>query len=183
MFGKSVGGGQEHAVGDALRVRCADRQSHGRKNVDIVALRDVDVAAVVLGTPEGGTGGDQGPAGRPLEKIFGNCFRLGRGIGEWKDDGTITLARHFANNGFGECAGQCREADENGRINLLDDVSETDMAACAGFWKICNSFGGLGIDSLLSGQVGAIRMEKAIAIDDPETVSYTHLTLPTIYSV
>ena len=50
----------------------------------------------------------------------------------------------------------------------------------------------LAVEALAAGDVGAVELlaagdadadEAAVVVDDADAVSYTHLTLPTIYSV
>src|SRR6266478_1686667 len=149
MFSQGVGRSQKHSVRDAPCTGCAHRQAHGRKNVNIVALSDAYFAPFIIDTQERRTGGDQGAALGPLKKVFGKGLGLGSEVGEWKDDGTLALARHLANDGFGESTGHCRKPDENGRVDLLNDVAKADAASGLSVREISNARPGPGVSPLL----------------------------------
>ena len=50
-----------------------------------------------------------------------------RGIREREDDGPLNLAGHFANHRLGKSAGHGREANEDRRADVVDDVREADL--------------------------------------------------------
>jgi len=67
-------------------------------------------------------------------------------------------------DGFRKMRRAMSKGDEDSRVDLVDDIAETDVAVGAGAWKICDSRGRLGINSLLGRKIVAMRMEKT-AVD------------------
>ncbi len=163
-----TGGGEKHAVRDAARLSGENRESHGGKDIDVIALRDADGTALILDIRIRRTRGDQGAAVCPAKKIPRDGFGLRSGIGQRQDDGPRTFAGHLANDGFGERAGKRGEADENGRVNLMHDLGQANLIVSDTPRKICQALRGLRVDALPFREVIALRMENAIAVDEPE---------------
>src|SRR5216683_7066623 len=61
-------------------------------------------------------------------KSSGFASDLGGRIGEWKDDRTLNLARHFTNYRFRESSANCRKTDQDCCFDLSNQVSKSDLA-------------------------------------------------------
>ena len=64
----------------------------------------------------------------PADQVVGLGLGMGRGVREREDHRPLHLAGHLADDRLGERAGDCREADQDGRLDPTDHVRQPDVA-------------------------------------------------------
>jgi len=106
----------------------------GKWNLHVVALvrvvRRRDVAVLGVERGEGRAGREDGRAVRPGDGLLERALGLGERVREREEDGASADAAGVhgrlegPDDGLGEDAVRCRQADERGRLDILDHLLE-----------------------------------------------------------